>query len=42
MQNNLLFFGIGEHAENLRDRSFREDTEQVLKQFMEMEKAFEK
>ena len=41
MKNNILFFGIGEHAVNLRDRSFREDTEQVLKRFMEREIAFE-
>ena len=41
MQNSLLFYGIGEHAEKLLNRSFHEDTEQVIKQFMEREIAFE-
>ena len=41
MQNNLLFFGIDERAENLHDRSYREDTELLLKRFIENEITFE-
>ena len=31
MRSNLLFFGIDEPTESLRDKSYREDTESVLK-----------
>lgn len=41
MRSNLLFFGIDECEENLRDRSYREDSEKLLKDFMKSEMTFE-
>ena len=40
MRANLLFFGIEESAENIRDRSYREDTETLLKRFIADEITF--
>ena len=41
MQCNLLFFGIGERAENIRNKTFREPTEVLVKDFMRNEMVFE-
>ena len=40
MQSNLLFFGLSEPAENIRNRGSRENTDYMVK-FMRNEMAFE-
>ena len=41
MQSNLLFFGIGESAENVRNKTFRENMEALVNDFLRNEMVFE-